>query len=332
MRNKLVITVLITSLAFGLIACKPDVDVLETCHTMAETNMKGAYTLYVNDGLTLSLEEYSFSDDGNGKYTFRAFGEGISSNTSFNFTYLLGDYSGLYSQLPVSITGGPDGVIEGFWGANTLFLQDTIAYTKTSEIAQVKKGTLLDADFEKVISAFPNTNWVYQDSTLWIRSIPKDSLKRDSVWSYALDEDGNRIKKQNGGDSTIRVEKIDTIYYIQYDTIGVQTRTNIAAQFNRDAKYVNTGSYYFNYQELKCDSVAITDADSTYFQYFLSENIDSVSMYNFHWGLQSITSSKKFVTIAVKDAAQKDTIRYSFSNFDKSKKKITLDGRDLKLQ
>ena len=78
----------------------------------------------------------------------------------------------------------------------------------------------------------------------------------------------------------------------------------------------NVGSYLCDYKEYNHD---------------LTISKDSVVSYDFHWGLTSVTTAKKFKVAAVNDV-KKDTTYFEISKFDKKKKVLTLGDHELKLQ
>lgn len=312
MKNNYLSVVVVVLLAFGMSACQPDVDVMGGCDKITVNSIVGEHSLSsVADGLLFTVTEYKFAEAGKGVFVERQFGDGVSTSEKiFDFTWTLEQYGEQNVGRFVHLNAGENGTWDFLWQDG--FIHD--------DKGQVYEAAALEENAKKVMSDLPNTNWLFQDKELWIDTTVLDSLKyyEKNVKVVVVDPvTGDTLKNSKGNDSTIIVKKefVDTVYYNKYDTVGNKMTLKVELALNKKNK-ANVGSYLYDYKEYNHD---------------LTISKDSVVSYDFHWGLTSVTTAKKFKVAAVNDV-KKDTTYFEISKFDKKKKVLTLGDHELKLQ
>ena len=299
-------------IALSFSACQNDVDVMEGCDKITTNSILGEHSFSYAEGLNYTVVEYKLAEDGKGVFVERTFGDAIkTAEKTYGFTYSLEAYGEHNVGRFIRINSEEAGESELLW------LDGAIR----DDQKRVYEAVALEENFTKVITDFPNTNWNFSETVLWIDTIPMDSLHyykknvRDTVFNP---ETGKPFVNSAGKDSFVIVSKefVDTVRYEVYDTVGNKSTLDIKFVVKKDTKNSNIGSYIFDYKEYDHD---------------LTLTKDSVIDKTFHWGFSSVTSAKKFIVAAVDDA-KKDTMAFEISKFDKKKKVLTLEERELKLQ
>lgn len=312
MKNNFLSVIIAGLVTLSFSACQKDVDVMGGCDKITTNSILGEHSLNFTEGLNFTVEEYKFAEGGKGVFVQRSFGDGIKTvGKTYEFTYSYEDYGEHNVGRTILVDAGDNGVLALLWKDG--FISD--------EQERTYEASALEENFEKIIKALPNTDWMYKDIALWIDTTTLDSLHiytknvKDTVFDPVT---GEPLVNSKGKDSIVIVEKefIDTVYYDVYDTVGSKMTLDIKLVLKKDANNVNTGTYLYDYKEFNHD---------------LSLAKDSVVERDFHWGFSSVTSAKKFVVMAIDDA-KKDTVNFEISKFDKNKKVLTLDGREFKLQ
>lgn len=306
MKNISLCVMCIVCLTIGLVSCKSEVDVFGTNETITQATLSKAHAYTTTEtGLTFRVIEYTLAKDGTGTRVERMFGDGVATEEQTkNLTYALGDYQNAYASRLIDIVFA-DGTTEQKTWEGGVLSDEEHAYS-SSKVADA---------FKTLYTDLPNTDWAYNEKTLWIDTIPMDSLKYDSVFQKVKDPvTGEILKNASGGDSIAKVLKVDTVRWNVYDTIGSKSNLDIRMTLNREAN-VNTGSYTYDYKEYARDSVITHDS------------VRSVT--NFHWGFVSVTSAKKATVIGVLDT---DTVTLEISDFAIKNKVLMLEGKTLKLQ
>ena len=306
MKNISLCVMCIVCLTIGLVSCKSEVDVFGTNETITQATLSKAHAYTTTEtGLTFRVIEYTLAKDGTGTRVERMFGDGVATEEQTkNLTYALGDYQNAYATRLIDIVFA-DGTTEQKTWEGGVLSDEEHAYS-SSKVADA---------FKTLYTDLPNTDWAYNEKTLWIDTIPMDSLKYDSVFQKVKDPvTGEILKNASGGDSIAKVLKVDTVRWNVYDTIGSKSNLDIRMTLNREAN-VNTGSYTYDYKEYARDSVITHDS------------VRSVT--NFHWGFVSVTSAKKATVIGVLDT---DTVTLEISDFAIKNKVLMLEGKTLKLQ
>lgn len=312
MKNKFLSVIIAGFVAFTFSACQNGVDVMGGCDKITTNSILGEHSLSLSNGLNFTVEEYKFAEDGKGVFVQRSFGDGIKTvGKTYEFTYSFEDYGKHNVGRAILVDAGDNGIFNLLWQDG--FISNEQEYTY--------EASALEENFEKVIQTLPNTDWMYKESVLWIDTTTLDSLHiykknvKDTVFDPVT---GKPLVNSNGKDSIKIVEKefVDTVYYDVYDTVGNKMTLDIKLVLKKDANNANVGTYFFDYKEFNHD---------------LTLAKDSVVDRAFHWGFASVTSAKKFVVTAVDDA-KKDTVNFEISKFDKSKKVLTLEEREFKLQ
>ena len=306
MKNISLCVMCIVCLTIGLVSCKSEVDVFGTNETITQATLSKAHAYTTTEtGLAFRVIEYTLAKDGTGTRVERMFGDGVATEEQTkNLTYALGDYQNAYASRLIDIVFA-DGTTEQKTWEGGVLSDEEHAYS-SSKVADA---------FKTLYTDLPNTDWAYNEKTLWIDTIPMDSLKYDSVFQKVKDPvTGEILKNASGGDSIAKVLKVDTVRWNVYDTIGSKSNLDIRMTLNREAN-VNTGSYTYDYKEYARDSVITHDS------------VRSVT--NFHWGFVSVTSAKKATVIGVLDT---DTVTLEISDFAIKNKVLMLEGKTLKLQ
>lgn len=309
--SKFSILIIAALCAFGLVACQPDVDVMGGCDKITVNSIKGEQSLSLTEGLKMTVIEYKFLENGQGVFVQREFGNGVkTAEETYKFVYALEEYGNHNVSRTVSIDAGENGKHDFLW-------KDGVLYDDQN---RGLKAAGLEENFKKVVKNLPNTAWAFHDTVLWIDTTTLDSLKfyTKNVKDTVYGADGKPLINSNGKDSFIIVKKefVDTVYYDVYDTVGNKSTLDIEIALNKDAKHDNIGFYQYGYKE---------------YDHELNLIKDSVVLFNYHWGLSSVTSAKKFVVTAVKDV-ENDTVIFEISKFDKAKKTLTLDEKDFDLK
>lgn len=311
MKNNFLVLIIVGIIAFNFLACQNDVDVIDDCDKITTNSIVGEHSYAFADGLNYTVLEYKLDADATGSFVERSFGNGVKTSTkTFDFLYSLDQY------LPHNVgrvlhIDAEEASFDCKWLNGVFYDEQQRAF----------EASALEENFKKVINDLPNTAWAFRDSTLWVDTIPMDSLHyysknvRDTVYDPVT---GEPLVNSNGKDSVVIVLKdfVDTVFYDVYDTIGQKTLLDIKLQLNKGTDNLNKGSYIYDYKE---------------FNYDLTVSKDSIVERTFQWGFSSVTSAKKFIVTAV-DEVKKDTIHFEISKFDKKKKVLTLDDNELKLQ
>ncbi|MGN0236404.1 MAG: hypothetical protein ACI4BD_08920 [Paludibacteraceae bacterium] len=306
MKNLSLCVMCIVCLAVGLVSCKSDVDVIGTNDTITQSTLSKAHAYAVAEsGLQYRVIEYTLAKDGTGTRVERLFGDGIATvDQTKQLTYALGDYQNAYATRLIDVVFADGATKQMVWEGGVLSDEEH-AYA-SSKVADA---------FKTIYTDLSNTDWAYNEKTLWIDTIPMDSLKYDSVYQKVKDPvTGEILKNAAGGDSIAKVEKVDTVRWNEYDTIGAKTNLDIHMTLKRESN-ANIGSYVYDYKEYARDSVITHDSVR--------------SVVNFHWGFASVTSAKKATVIGVLAA---DTVTLEISDFAKKDKVLMLEGKKLKLQ
>lgn len=306
MKNISLCVMCIVCLTIGLVSCKSEVDVFGTNETITQATLSKAHAYTTTEtGLKFRVIEYTLAKDGTGTRVERMFGDGVATEEQTkNLTYALGDYQNAYASRLIDIVFA-DGTTEQKTWEGGVLCDEEYVYS-SSKVADA---------FKTIYTDLPNTDWAYNEKTLWIDTIPMDSLKYDSVFQKVKDPvTGEILKNASGGDSIAKVLKVDTVRWNVCDTIGAKSNLDIRMTLKREAN-VNTGSYTYDYKEYARDSVITHDS------------VRSVT--NFHWGVVSVTSPKKATVIGVLDT---DTVTLEISDFAIKNKVLKLEGKTLKLQ
>lgn len=288
MKNKLFLSLLFSlTLGLVLVACKPEVEVLESSKKIANATLLGLDSIRSGgmvSGTDIKVVEYKFLPDYKAVRTETTFGDGVyEAPSSMNLSYAI-EYAEDYVGLDIVFT--PEDVekepFKVYFNENLLIENGDTLRDQVSKLANL----------EKIMADLPNTAWGFKDSTLWI-----DTTKVDTI---IMTITSSRQPGPNGRPIIVKDTTYDTIQIESYDTLGTMIYDKVEFVLNRDANTLaNSGYYYYEHSEYTKDSILIKEKSV-------------LKDYEARWGLYSITTARRFgVRMISEDKTQQDDLAIS---------------------
>lgn len=276
MKNKLLVILFATVVAFAFTACKDKSDVLGVNDDLVKVTMhKSARSLVELKGETLSITEYEFASPNvnDNKLVCRtlSFGNGTYTPKNVeNLTYEYGEWNESYTAYSLLVTPTTGAPYTMWFGSNAFKLPDgrAIGGEGMDNTARVEK-------WEKVLKTFPNTNWeaTFRDEFV-LDSVFRDSIRTRFIPPMTFITD------------TIQI-------FDHMDTIGADTTCHYYVNFLRNPSFKNTGTLHSISVRSKYDKATKT-----------TDTLSVVDTeYDFDWYFSEVSSDAKF-TVVLKNVVE----------------------------
>ena len=263
MKNKLLVTMFATMVAFAFIACENKSDVADVCEDMAKESIhKSTRCLVELKGKVLTVSEYEFLGGVNdNRLLFRtvSFGDSVYIPTrTENMTYEYGEWNESNTGYSLYVTPSSGDKFTLWYKGNAFYTSAGSAYDQIG--ARVEK-------WEKTLKTFPCSDWeaTYRAEYV-LDSVFRDSIRATFVPPMSF--------------------KYDTLKIFDHmDTLSADTTSYISFTLNRDnTTLANTGHYYQK------------DVRSTYNRETQKDSIISqkIKEYDFEWYFSDVSSDSKF--------------------------------------
>lgn len=313
MKTKVFLTAIFTASLVALTGCgkQENVNVEDLANQLTGSSFEATTTRSktVVDGLTIQVVEWTIVDAEKHQIApfGYVFGNGVTEEwPSVVYNYEQGQLSedGLGMHYTFTPLGSGEALNVLYWGNSLIINGDTIA-DSSAPIANLKK----------IVENLSNTSWSFAARELCIFS---DTL-------HYIDTTINAVRRPDPitGKPTI---VYDTIIApktkVVLDTIGATYEGTKFYAIQRDEKTLETTLT----ETIEETTYAVNEADRTL---VLDKKVAETNEY--HWGIASITSAKRFV-LNVQNVKTGEMKQLRMSAFDKAKGKLTIgnDEYDLK--